>query len=321
MSQKYLGKEQQNSAGLAFEKEKTSEVLHKMYKQRHLYILLLPAIILTFFYKYCPMPGLIMAFEDFSIYDGLFGSEWVGLKNIKIIFGKSNFTTAIWNTLSISLLSLVLNFPMPIILALLINEIGNKRFKKFVQTASYLPHFLSWISVVGIVQSLFSREGFVNDVLVFLGAKERVAFLAEQGNFIWFVLFTTMWKGVGWGTVIHLANLSSIDPTLYEAADIDGAGHLQKLWHITIPHMIPTVIILLIFQMGGLFGSNFELIYGLQNPFIDFEVISTIIYNAGLQNGNYSMSTAIGFLEGIVSLFLVLGANWISKKTSGSGIL
>ena len=296
------------------------ESLHKMYKDRHLYFLLLPALIVTFVFAYCPMPGLIMAFEDFSIYDGLLGSEWVGLENIRKIFTQSKFMTATLNTLSVSVLSLLITFPAPIILALLINELKNKMFKKVVQTASYLPHFLSWISVVGIVQLLFGRDGLVNDLRMYLGAEERVSYLAQQGLFIWFVLGTTLWKEVGWGTVIHLANLSSINPELYEAADVDGAKHLQKLWYITLPHMIPTIMILLIFQMGTLFGSNFELIYGLQNPYIDFEVISTIVYNTGIQNGNYSMSTAIGFMQGVVALLLVIISNWISKKVSGSGI-
>ena len=129
-----------------------------------------------------------------------------------------------------------------------------------------------------------------------------------------------VWKGVGWGTIVHLANLTSISPELYEAAEVDGAKHLQKLWYITIPHMLPTCVILFIFQIAGLFGSNFELVYGLQNPYIDFEVISTIVYQTGIKSGNYSMSTAIGFMEGLVSLTLVMGTNWLSKKVSGSGI-
>ena len=292
----------------------------KIYKQRHLYVLLLPALILTFVFAYCPMPGLIMAFEDFSIYKGLFKSDWVGFDNIKQIFSRVEIRESIWNTLSISLLSLVINFPAPIILALLINEIKNDMFKKVVQTASYLPHFLSTISVVGIVQLLFSKEGLVNDFRMLMGAQERIGFLGEQQYFLPFILGTTLWQGVGWGTVVHLANLSSIDPTLYEAAEVDGAKHLQKLWYITLPHMMPTVIILLIFQMGTLFGSNFELIYGLQNPYIDYEVISTIIYKLGIQSGDYSMSTAIGFVQGLVALLLVLISNMISKKVTGSGI-
>lgn len=167
---------------------------------------------------------------------------------------------------------------------------------------------------------MFGRDGFINDIRLALGAEERITYLAQQDLLIWFVLGSTLWKEVGWGTVIHLANISSVNQELYEAAEVDGAGYCRKVWHITLPHMIPTVIILLIFQMGGLFTSNFELIYGLQNPYIDFEVISTIIYKTGIQSGSYSMSTAVGFVQGIIALLLVVATNWFAKKVSGSGI-
>lgn len=294
--------------------------LHKIYKDRALYILMLPALAVTFFFMYCPMPGLLMAFEDYTIYDGLLGSKWVGLENIKQIFKQKMMLDSIWNTLWISILNVLVCFPAPIVLALLINEIGNKFFKRFVQTASYLPHFLSWISVVGLIQILFGRDGLINDIRMQLGAAERITYLAEQKNFVPMIIWTSLWKGVGWGTIIHLANLTSINPELYEAADIDGANYFHKLWYITIPHMLPTVMILLIFQMGGLFSSNFELIWGLQNPFIDFEVISTVIYQTGLQAGNYSLSTAVGFMQGLIALLLVGMSNWFSKKVTGSGI-
>lgn len=295
-------------------------VLRKMYRDRHIYFLLLPAIIATLVFAYGPMPGLIMAFEDYSIYDGLFGSKWVGFQNIVRIFTQAKFTTAIWNTLKVSVLNIIITFPAPIILALLMNELKSRWFKKTVQTVSYLPHFLSWMSVVGLIHILFGRDGIINDVRMALGASERITYLSVQSLFIRFVLGTALWKEIGWGTVIHLANISSINQELYEAAEMDGAGHFKKVWYITLPHMIPTIIILLIFQMGGLFSSNFELIYGLQNPYIDFEVISTIVYRTGVQNGNYSMSTAVGFVQGLVALILVVATNWVSKKVSDVGI-
>ena len=306
----------QNKVG----KRTAGQVLRKMYKDRQIYLLLLPAIVITIVFAYGPMPGLIMAFEDFSIYDGLFGSEWVGLENIHKIFSQKKLVSSIWNTLKISVLSLLITFPAPIILALLINELKRPVFKRVVQTVSYLPHFLSWISVVGLIHVLFGNDGLINDIRLALGAEERITYLAQQGLFVWLVLGSTLWKEVGWGTVIHLANISSINQELYEAAEMDGAGYCQKAWYITLPHMIPTVVILLIFQMGGLFNSNFELIYGLQNPYIDFEVISTIIYKTGIQNGSYSMSTAVGFVQGIIALLLVVATNWLAKKVTGSGI-
>lgn len=297
------------------------ERLKKIYKNRYLYLMVAPAALILLFFSYGPMPGLVMAFQDFSIFRGFLDSEWVGLENFITIFTQSKFTTAIFNTVWVSVLSLVLTFPAPIVLALLINEIKNKYFKSFVQTASYLPHFLSWLSVVGLVQLLFSRDGLINDFLVALGAEQRITFLAQQENFIWFIIGTTLWKEVGWSTIVHLANLTSINPDLYEAAEVDGAGYFAKLWYITLPHMLPTVVILLIFQLGKLFMSNFDLIYGLQNPFIDFEVISTIIYQTGIKSGNYSVSTAIGLVEGLVALTLVLTTNKLAKKVSGSGLL
>lgn len=303
------------------EPRKMNPTLKRIVRDRYLYLMLLPAVAVMLIFKYLPMGGLLMAFEDYSPFKGIFGSKWVGFANFVKIFTQPKFTTAIRNTLVVSLLDLVIGFPAPILLALLINELENKVFKRIVQTVSYLPHFLSWISVVGIVSILFGRDGIVNDIRIALGAQERIIFLAKQEWFIWFLLGTMVWKETGWGTVIHLANLSSISPDLYEAANIDGANRLQQIRYITIPHMMPTVIVLLIFKMGTLFSSNFELIYGMQNPYIDFEVISTIVFQTGIKTGNYSVATAIGLMEGLVALILVLGSNWISKKVTGDGIL
>lgn len=303
------------------EPRKMNPTLKRIVRDKYLYLMLLPAVAVMLIFKYLPMGGLLMAFEDYSPFKGIFGSKWVGFANFVKIFTQPKFTTAIRNTLVVSLLDLVIGFPAPILLALLINELENKVFKRIVQTVSYLPHFLSWISVVGIVSILFGRDGIVNDIRIALGAQERIVFLAKQEWFIWLLLGTMVWKETGWGTVIHLANLSSISPDLYEAANIDGANRLQQIRYITIPHMMPTVIVLLIFKMGTLFSSNFELIYGMQNPYIDFEVISTIVFQTGIKTGNYSVATAIGLMEGLVALILVLGSNWISKKVTGDGIL
>jgi len=293
----------------------------KLKRDKYQYVMLLPAFLVTLIFAYIPMFGLIMAFQNFSIFDGFLHSEWVGLDNFVKIFTQSKFTTAIGNTLLVSVVNLFICFPAPIIMALLINELELKRFKKVTQTVSYLPHFLSWISVVGLATVLLGKDGVINDLRMALGAAERVTFLSKQELFLPIIVLLNLWKETGWGTVIHLANLSSINPELYEAASVDGATRLQKIWFITLPHMLPTVMILLIFKMGTLFASNFELIYGLQNPFIDFEVISTIIYQTGIKSGNYSVSTAIGLAEGLIALLLVFGSNWISKKTSGSGII
>lgn len=297
------------------------KMINQLKQDRYIYLMLLPAVVLVLIFNYVPMYGLIMAFEDFSIFDGFWGSEFVGLANFKKIFTQPRFSTAIWNTLCVSLLDTLICFPAPILLALLLNELKNGIFKKTVQTISYLPHFLSWISVVGIVNMVFGHDGLVNDLRMIMGAESRITYLAQQNLFLIFILGTTLWKEVGWGTVIHLANLSSINPDLYEAASIDGATRLQKIRYITLPHMVPTVMILLIFKMGKIFQSNFELVWGLQNPYIEFDVISTIVYETGIQNGNYSMGTAMGLAQGLVALILVLITNWVSKKVSGSGII
>lgn len=293
----------------------------RLIKDRYIYIMLLPAFLATFIFSYTTMFGVIIAFQDFDIFKGFFGSEWVGLDNFRRIFSSSKFLTAIRNTLVVSLMNMILGYPLPIIMALLINELKDGWFKKVTQTVSYLPHFLSMMSVVGIVYMLFGRDGIVNDIAMFFGAEERVTFLAQQELFPWFLYGTTQWKETGWGTVIHLANLASINPELYEAASIDGATRMQKLRYITWPHMKPMIVVLMIFAMGNLFQSNFELVYGLQNPYIDFEVISTITYQTGIMGGEYSVSTALGLAEGLVALGLVLGTNWFSNKVNGSGLL
>lgn len=292
----------------------------QMKQDKYKYLMLIPAIVVTILFSYVPMGGLVMAFQNFSIFKGYWGSEWVGFKHFMYIFQKKDFVQAIWNTFTLSILKLVICFPAPIILALMLNELKVGRFKKSVQTISYLPHFLSWIAICGFIHMFFGRDGFINDLREILG-EERITFLAQQENFIWFVIGALLWKETGWGTVIHLSTISSISPDLYEAATIDGATRMQKIRYITLPHMVPTISILLIFQMGSLFASNFDLIYGLQNPYIDFEVISTLIYKYGINGGKYSLATAFGLLEGLVALVLVLISNKISKKISGNGIL
>ena len=293
----------------------------RLKRDKYQYVMLIPAIVSTFVFSYLTMGGMIIAFQDFDIFRGFFGSEWVGFDNFVRIFTQRKFTVAVGNTLLLSVLNILIGFPAPIILALLINELELKRFKRVTQTISYLPHFLSWIAVVGLLYVLLGKEGIINDIRIAFGAEERVALLAQQDLFIWILVLVNLWKETGWGTIVHLANLSSINPELFEAASIDGATRMQKIRYITIPHMLPTITVLLIFQMGTLFASNFELIYGLQNPFIDFEVISTIVFQTGIQNGDYSMATAIGVAQSLIALLLVVFTNKLSKKLSGSGLI
>lgn len=286
-------------------------------KNIFLYILLLPAMILTIIFAYLPMPGVIISFMEYDLFKG-FSSPWIGLANFKELFALPLFTKATWNTVYLSILNLVIVFPAPIIFALLLNEIKCSPFKRVVQTVSYLPHFLSWIAVIGMAQSVYSTYGIINDLRVTLFGEgtERIRFLAEQGFLIPNIIILSLWKGVGWSSIIYLAAITGIDAQMYEAAQVDGANRLQQCLHITIPCILPTAVMLFLLQIGSLFKDNFDLIYGLQNAYIDFETISTVVYKHGIQNGDYAMSTAIGLFQGGIGFLLVVGANWLSKKVN-----
>jgi len=287
------------------------------------YMFLLPGMLLTFLFCYVPLPGLYMAFVDYDPFDGIFGSTFVGLENLKTIIELPELFGAILNTLKLSVLNLLITFPLPLVFALMLNEIKNKAFKRVTQTVSYLPHFLSTIAVVGIATTIYSSSGIINDIRVALMGPEteRILFLGIQEFFVPNILILTVWQGLGWSSIIYLSAISGIDPELYEAAIIDGAGKFRQCWHITLPSLSVTVILLFILQVGNLLSSNFDLIYGLQNVFIDFEVISTVIYKQGITQGNYSIATAFSFLSGTISLVLILGANFVSKKINGTSLI
>lgn len=299
---------------------KSSLKSNTMRNNMFIYILMMPAILITFIFSYVPMPGILIAFENYDIFKGYFKSPWAGLVHVIDIFRVPDLTGSIFNTILLSVLTLAFSFPMPIILALLFNELKVGVFKKTVQTISYLPYFLSWISVIGIAANLLSKYGSINDLRVFLAGAgvdtERTLFLSKQELFIPLLLILTLWKEVGWNSIIYLAAISSIDVQMYEAARIDGATRFQQARFITLPCLKHTIIILLIFSMGGLFNSNFELVYGMQNPYINFDVIATVVYSRGIQQGNYSMAAAVGFLQGLIAFVLVFGTNKIAKKVS-----
>lgn len=287
-----------------------------------LYSFLMPAFLLVIIFNYVSLPGLIIAFMKYDIFDGL-NSPWIGFQNFKAIFEIPELTQSIINTLQISVLCLLVLYPMPIIFSLMLNELKNGFFKRFVQTVSYLPHFLSWIAVVGIATTVYASYGIVNDLRVALFGHEtiRIFFLTIPELFVPNVIILTLWKTIGWSSIIYLAAISGIDASLYEAAIIDGAGKLEQCIHITVPSIIPTIVILFILQIGQLFNSNFDLIYGLQNVYVKYDVISTMIYKQGITQGNYSIATAFGFMQGLISLILVLLGNYISKKFNDISII
>ncbi|MBO9608731.1 MAG: sugar ABC transporter permease [Paenibacillaceae bacterium] len=291
-------------------------------RDKYLYLLLVPAVVFVFVFAYMPLPGILVAFKDYDVFKGFWGSSWIGLKHIREVFELPTMTQAIGKTVLISTLTLLVCFPAPIVLALLLNELRRQLFKRIAQTLLYLPHFLSWISVIGIAYAFYSIYGPLNDLRLWLfGADtERVMFLSQPGFFVPNVLMLSLWKETGWSTIIFLAAIASVDPQLYEAAYMDGAGKFKQILHVTLPCILPTVMIMLIFQLGGLFQSNFELIYGLQNPYVNMEVISTVIYKQGIQQGAYALSTALGFIQGLIALVLTAGANLISRKLTSTGI-
>lgn len=298
--------------------------VYNIKRYRYTYALILPALIFVFVFLYLPLTGVILAFKDFNIIDGVFGSPWVGFDNFKIIFTYPDMLKAVGNTLLYGCVILFGAFPFPIILALMFNEIRNMKFKKVVQTISYMPYFLSWISVIGLIQTLFATEGTINQVLAQIIGEgyEKKNILMDSNYFLPIMFLSHLWKNVGWSSVVFLAAIAGIDPTLYEACTIDGGGKWQQIWHITLPGIKSTIIITLIMSLGTLVNTNFEQVYGLQNVYTQeaTEVISTLIYRQGIQNGEYSLATAFGLSQGLVTLTLMLVSNAITKKLSGTSI-
>ncbi len=281
-----------------------------------LYLMIAPAMIITLIFSYFPLPGLLISFMDYDIFKGMLGSKWVGMENIRALFEMPNMLKSVSNTLFISVLSIAIVFPITILLAVLLNEIRCSWFKRTIQTISYLPHFLSWISVIGIASTFYAVNGPLNDILSNAFGMERQMFLADRAFFIPNVLILTIWKETGWSSIIFLAAITGIDMQLYEAAAIDGAGRFRQFLSVTVPGMLPTIIVMLVLKIGAVFTSNFDLIYGLQNVYIEFDVISTIVYKYGIQQGNFGISTALNFCQGIIALILTLGADRLSKKVN-----
>ena len=285
------------------------------------YLLILPAIIYVAIWCYAPMYGLQIAFKDFKFSLGITGSRWIGFRNFADFFKGYYFKTLLINTFSISLYSLAVGFPIPIIVALILNELTPK-FKKVTQTVLYAPHFISTVVLVGTMQLLFSPStGIVNHFIEVLGG-ERLYFMGEPRFFRHMYVWSNVWAGMGWSAIIYLAALSSVDVTHLEAASIDGASRLQKIIHINIPTIMPTIIIMLILQMGKIASVGYEKVYLMQNNLnVDVaEVISTYVYKRGIVNANYSFSTAVGLFNNVVNVTMLLISNFISKKVTDQGL-
>lgn len=278
-------------------------------------LLFIPTIYYIVFH-YVPMYGVLIAFKDFRFREGILGSEWVGLLHFKELFATPNFWQVFKNTMIISGMNLLFGFPAPILFALFLNEIRNARFKKMVQTVSYLPHFISWVIMAGLLMQLLSpTTGPINLLLKTMGF-EPIFFLGDIKWFRSVLVGTNIWKSVGWGSIVYLASIASIDPQLYEAADIDGANRYHKMFKITLPSMVPVITIMLIFAVGSIINDNFDQVFNLYNPSVYSvgDVLSTYAYRMGLIQMKYSFSTAIGLFKNVISLALILTANSVAKR-------
>ncbi|MZQ85624.1 ABC transporter permease subunit [Paenibacillus sp. 5J-6] len=286
-----------------------------------LYLLLLLPMAYIIIFKYAPIYGVLMAFQDYNIFQGISGSEWVGLDVFKFIFEQKSFYRALTNTLVLNFLDLIAGFPAPIILAILLNELRHVRFKKITQTILYLPHFLSWVIIGGMVYLMFSTGGMANSVLSSLGLGQ-IEFLSQKMNWLIMYVAVGVWHSVGWGTIIYLASIIGINKELYEASDIDGCSRLRKIWHITLPGIKPTIIILLILQIGKMISIGFDRPFVMGNSLVSeySDVISTYVYRIGIGSGDFSQATAVGLFQSVVGLIFLVAANFIAKKIGEQGI-
>ena len=296
--------------------QKRQRVLRKLWKMRYAYLMLLPVVLYFALFKYWPMYWLRLAFYDFKILRGFDGSKFVGLKHFIRFFESTDFWTLLNNTLSINFAVLLFVFPIPILFALLLNEVSNTHFKKAIQTVSYLPYFISTMIVVAMINTLLSPSvGIVNRVIKMMGG-EAIYFMGSEKYFRPVYIISAIWQNTGWSAIVYLSALTAIDPTLYEAAIVDGAGRLRQVWHITLPGIRSTIIIMFILQLGKIMNVGFEKVYLLQNPLNlgASEVISTYLYKKGIINANYSYSTAIGLFNSVINFGMVLISNTISRK-------
>ncbi|WP_248924207.1 ABC transporter permease [Paenibacillus hamazuiensis] len=288
-----------------------------------LYALLALPVLYFAVFKYGPMYGVTIAFKDFNFFQGINKSPWNGLATFRDIFQMPTFYTALRNTFMLNFLDLLVSFPAPIILAVMLNELRIRWFKKLSQTILYLPHFISWIIIGGIVYQVFAtKTGIVNILLGKMGI-EPVPFLSDKYDWLITYLGTGIWQSAGWGTIIYLAAMTGINQELYEAAESDGAGRLARIWHITLPGIKPTIIVLLLLRLGEMVQIGFDRPYVLGNVQVSefSEVLSTFVYKMGMQNGNYSLATGVGFFQAVVGLVFILTSNYISKKTTDQGII
>ncbi|MDG0794259.1 ABC transporter permease subunit [Cohnella ginsengisoli] len=293
----------------------------KFYKHRWQYLMILPSVVLLFLFSYMPMAGILVAFRDFQIGTSIWSAPWVGLDNFAFLH-EPQFWTVVRNTLYISVLKFIFGFPAPILLALLINEVTHSTYKRFVQSVSYLPHFFSWIVVAYMLQSFLTLDGGLVNQLIGKAGGDPVFFLGSTEWFRPIIVGSGLWKETGWNTILYLAAITTIDPQLYEAAKVEGAGKMAQIRHITIPGILPTISIVLILSIPSLINVGMDQIYPLMNSanMEVSDVLDTYVLRSGLQQGYFGMSTAVGLLSSVIGLVLVLGTNQLSRRINGEGL-
>jgi putative aldouronate transport system permease protein len=304
------------------ERESFSIRVKKDWKRnRSLYLMVLPVILFYILFHYKPMYGAIIAFQDYNPRQGVTGSEWVGFDQFIRFFTSPYFGRLVKNTLLLSVYGIIFGFPAPIILALLLNELRARRFKKTVQTITYLPHFISLVVVTGIIKDFTQSTGLINDIIVMFGG-ERSSLIQNPALYRTIYIVSDIWQGIGWGSIIYLSALSGVDQQLYEAASIDGAGRWKQLIHVTLPGIAPTIVIMLIMRMGQLLGTGYEKTILLYNEatYETADVIASYIYRVGILERNWSYSTAIGLFNSVINLALLIATNKISRRVSETSL-
>lgn len=301
---------------------KKDNIFKRFWKTRFLFALFVPALVYYIMFKYVPMWGVTLSFYKYNIFKGWAGSTFVGLRNFEVFFNSPSFWSITSNTLVLGIQSLLITFPVTILFSLLLNEIRSLKFKKITQTISYMPHFLSVVVVCSLATSLLDpTQGAINSIIKAFGGKP-IYFLMESQWFRPIYLITEVWQGLGWGTIVYLAAISSVDPGLYEAARLDGAGRWRQMWSITLPAIAPTVATMFILKIGHIMDASMEKVLLLQQPitYDVSQVLSTYVYQIGLQQSDYALSTAAGLFSSLINLIMLIGADWVSKKVTDTGV-
>lgn len=290
-------------------------------KHKFLYLMLVIPVVIYIVFRYAPLTGLQVAFKDYNIFKGMWASKWVGFKYFNEIFENTKFWLALKNTVLLNIYDLVFGFPVPIILAIMLYEMRSLRLKRVAQTILYLPHFLSWIIIGGIVSQMFGSDGIANQLVRSLGG-QNVNFLMKESNWVVMYVSIGIWQSAGWGSIIYLAAISGVNTELYEAAEVDGCGRIKRIWHVTIPCIMPTILIMLILQLGRMVGIGFERPYVMSNDMVknSSEVISTFVYNMGIRNARYSFSSAVDLFGSVVNLLFLVAANTATKRIGEGGL-